>query len=232
MSRNVQVITGAKGPNSFPDDPALIERAAAAGDQDAVARMQSTMGMLNRADSKVRPEDEAFVVFGSRYRGLTVQITAPEDSFNHMTGVRTRARPVKLKFKDFLCRVRRSDENLPLIMARVKEAPGFGLKLDFWLEKDFAANQSAARYSSVLNAIRQNPEIMERLTVDLQAAKGGDFKLPVPVVEPSAVEAFAKAPPAPEGDPAAARKAKRAERAKVEIEDMSLDELEAATAPV
>lgn len=230
------VISGAKGPSSIPDDPSLLERAAAAGDAGAQAAIRSSLGMLARGESKIRTEDEQFVVFGSRFKGLTLQITSPEDTFNPLTGIRTRARPVKLKFKDYICQVSRKDPNFDLIMERAQQSPHFGIGQDFWLERDLSKAQADARYRSVVAAIKADPELMGRLVAEFKG--GDDFELPsdpppgndgTPTVPPvSTVAELQEAEP----DPGPLEGAKPQRRGKAKsLDEMSESELEAATAP-
>lgn len=207
------VVTGPRNAQHYPADPATTEKAAAAGDSGAQQALRASLGNLQREESAQRTADEKFVTFGSRFRGLTLQITSPEDGYNPMTGVRTRARPLKLKFRDYLCQVPKNHPNFEEIMQRVKESPSFGIGLDFWLEADFASAQKEARYKSVVNAIKQDPELYGRLVADM--AEGKDFKLPAGPLLPRVKTAMEELN----------------ERTKGSLDSMSDEELEAATAP-
>lgn len=135
-------------------------------------------------------------VYMSVFPSYCVQVTAPADQVDPITGRKTVGRPTKALFADGRYVNNAKDPKLRAFIDEVlqansrfgKKGPGAGA--DFWLaETAIRVAQAAAKASAkeTLRALaKDNPDELKRLISELQQGDDADVKMPAPPAAPGA----------------------------------------------
>lgn len=147
MARNVAVVEGMRGPQNSREDQ------RADGPQQRGDDGVSLVG-ANKKNEKV---------FVSRYGGLRVQVTAPADRIDPLTGRMTQARP---KVAQFVGGVFKTSD--PDTIEWLTHHRNFGLKGGtFWLAEEAQRAGEEKRYADMVKMVKANPALADRLLGDL-----------------------------------------------------------------
>ena len=128
--------------------------------------------------------------FQSRYPNYRVQITSPSDSYDPVSGIVKRARPIVAQFRDgfYSPDLDRTAEDPNMIDGRLRESRFFGVGNDFWDAEELhqAAQEAAVR--QLIEVVQSaSPEQQERVFQALKPV-AGVVEFPKPSA-PSAPEA-------------------------------------------
>lgn len=161
MRQAPKVVDGARGPEQNP-----VVGASPADSESGIGQR------LRAIESKAVKPADGEVVFQSRYGAYRIQVTAPADTFNPVTGQYKRARPVfaQFRFGEFKTKD-------PEIIETLKGSKDYGL--DFWDAAEQFAKDKEATLAALVAEVTRHPELRDRVLQELASAE-------LPVSQPSA----------------------------------------------
>lgn len=132
-------------------------------------------------------------VYLSMYPSYCVQVTAPADLVDAVTGRKTPGRPVKALFSEGRYVNNARDPKVRAHIDEVLQAnsrfgkPGSGA--DYWLAEDAQRMAQAAAKANATATLRQlarqNPEELKQLIAELSQGEATDVKMPAPPAGPA-----------------------------------------------
>ncbi len=124
------------------------------------------------------PKAEGEVVYQGIAARLRIQLTAPRDRIDPVSGSITRFRGKVAQFEDFEFRTR--DEEIIEILDNHRN---YGLRRNFWRAEEGRAEALEGAVASLVNTVKNvaDPETARRLIAELAPLAGADFQLPVAV---------------------------------------------------
>jgi hypothetical protein len=154
-------------------------------------RAQSEAGF--DATPAVMPKVDG-TVYLSAYPGYMVQISAPADITDPLTGRKTIGRPVVARFVEGRYVNNARDQKLrDYVDEEMQRKTRFGKPgtgADYWLAEDAVRMAQAAAKASAATTLRslakQNPAELERLIAELRQGSDTDVKMPAPPAGPAA----------------------------------------------
>lgn len=132
---------------------------------------------------QVGPQRRNGTVYVSKFRRYRVQVTAPADVVDPLTGRKTRGVPVKAQFEDGVYVNDTKDLELRAkIDTYLQENPYFGKygsAAEFWLASDQESTLKAAKLKSARDTLKSlPPEAVAAFVAELQQGDAEDHVLP------------------------------------------------------